>query len=66
MITRFLADPAATEALGARLAALLPPAALVYLRGPLGAGKTCLVRGLLRALGHSGTVRSPRSVPSAR
>ena len=59
MISLFLADPPATEALGARLAALLPPAATVYLRGPLGAGKTCLARGLLRALGHRGTVRSP-------
>ena len=59
MISRFLADPAATEALGAQLAALLPPTAIVYLRGPLGAGKTCLVRGLLRALGHQGIVRSP-------
>ena len=59
MIRRFLPDPAATEALGRNLAALLPPAATVYLQGPLGAGKTCLARGLLRALGHRGTVRSP-------
>ncbi len=58
-MSRFLADPAATEALGERLAAVLPPAALVHLQGPLGAGKTCLVRGLLRALGHQGAVRSP-------
>lgn len=59
MISRYLPDPAATEALGARLAGVLPPAAMVYLQGPLGAGKTCLVRGLLRALGHQGAVRSP-------
>jgi tRNA threonylcarbamoyladenosine biosynthesis protein TsaE len=55
-----LPDPAATEALGAALAAALPPGrALLTLAGELGAGKTTLTRGLLRALGVSGTIRSP-------
>ncbi|MDX1606983.1 MAG: tRNA (adenosine(37)-N6)-threonylcarbamoyltransferase complex ATPase subunit type 1 TsaE [Candidatus Competibacterales bacterium] len=54
-----LPDTAATEALGAALAARLPVPALVGLRGDLGAGKTTLVRGLLRALGHQGAVKSP-------
>lgn len=56
-----LADAAATEALGARLAAALTPhaGALVYLEGDLGAGKTTLARGLLRALGVQGAIRSP-------
>jgi tRNA threonylcarbamoyladenosine biosynthesis protein TsaE len=48
------------EALGARLAAgLASGGGLVFLHGPLGAGKTTLVRGLLHALGHGGSVKSP-------
>jgi tRNA threonylcarbamoyladenosine biosynthesis protein TsaE len=54
-----LPDAAATEALGAALAAGSAPGRVLHLRGDLGSGKTTLVRGLLRALGHAGRVKSP-------
>lgn len=56
----FLLDDAdATEALGGGLARTLPARAVVYLHGDLGAGKSTLARALLRALGVTGTIRSP-------
>jgi len=64
-----LADEAATLAFGAQLARGLMPGTCApaggpqgmtfYLEGDLGAGKTTLVRGVLRALGYDGRVKSP-------
>jgi len=54
-----LEDADATAELGARLARHLPQRAVVHLHGDLGAGKSTLARALLRALGVTGTIRSP-------
>lgn len=54
-----LDDDAATVGLGAALAAVSARGMTVFLSGPLGAGKTTLARGLIRALGFEGRVKSP-------
>src|SRR5574339_268615 len=54
-----LPDEAATLRLGAALAVGVAPGRTLHLSGELGAGKTTLVRGLLRELGHTGRVKSP-------
>ncbi len=65
---RFLDSEQATEAAGAAIARAaasllasgnLPAALMITLSGDLGAGKTCLARGVMRALGHRGPVKSP-------
>lgn len=68
-LTIDLPDEAATERLARRLAPLLcgshpvqtgrGAGGRVHLRGDLGAGKTTLVRALLRAAGVTGRIKSP-------
>ena len=45
--------------LGGKLAELFSTGGLIFLNGDLGAGKTTLVRGLLRSLAYQGIVKSP-------
>ena len=52
-------SPGETEALGAALAKLLWPGAVVAFTGDLGAGKTAFVRGMAQGLGVAGRVTSP-------
>lgn len=52
-----------TEALGAALAGVAPAPGsacrIIELRGELGSGKSTFARGALRALGATGTIKSP-------
>lgn len=62
MTTRFeidLVDEVAMLAFGERFAKLSEHPLVVFLHGQLGAGKTTLVRGILRGLGFTGHVKSP-------
>ena len=59
MLKTILPDENATLALGAAIARGIEPGLAVFLHGDLGAGKTTLVRGVLRGLGFEGRVKSP-------
>lgn len=54
-----LPDAGATEELGRRIAQMLRPGDVIALSGDLGAGKTTLARGVLKALGLRGEAPSP-------
>ena len=63
-VSHILADEAATMRAGeaiARAVTQLPDAVQLHVNlvGDLGAGKTTLVRGVLRGLGYAGRVKSP-------
>lgn len=58
--TIFVATAEAMEQLGAYLAGQCHQEnKVIFLHGNLGAGKTTLVRGMLAAFGHTGSVKSP-------
>jgi tRNA threonylcarbamoyladenosine biosynthesis protein TsaE len=59
MLELKLPNPAATLRLGEALAAGVAPGRVLFISGDLGAGKTTLVRGLLRGLGYAGRAKSP-------
>lgn len=61
-VTLTLATVADTEALGERIGGELGAGSVVVLAGPLGAGKTALVRGIGRGLGVAGPITSPTFV----
>lgn len=54
-----IAEESQLEAIALRFAERLRPPLVVYLEGPLGAGKTTFVRALAKALGYPGRVKSP-------
>tara|TARA_B100000795_G_C22630149_1_gene372306 strand:- start:247 stop:705 length:459 start_codon:yes stop_codon:yes gene_type:complete len=45
--------------LGESISAYLIKGLLIFLKGDLGAGKTTLARGIIKGLGHDGSVKSP-------
>ena len=59
MITREIETEQEMHSLAAEVARCCREQALIFLQGPLGAGKTTFVRGYLRQLGYTGTVKSP-------
>jgi tRNA threonylcarbamoyladenosine biosynthesis protein TsaE len=58
-VTLYLADEQAMSDFGARIARVTQGNGLIFLEGNLGMGKTTLSRGIIRGLGHVGSVKSP-------
>jgi len=59
VLRRYLPNAEASSRAGAALTPALGGGMIVTLSGELGAGKTTLVRGMLRGLGWMGPVKSP-------
>jgi len=58
-IELFLPDESASQALGHKLAQLISAPLVIFFHGALGAGKTTVIRSLLRELGIKGAIKSP-------
>tara|TARA_B100001175_G_scaffold314198_1_gene323091 strand:- start:935 stop:1399 length:465 start_codon:yes stop_codon:yes gene_type:complete len=58
-ISVFLENEKSTSELGLKLSKRLTFGLLLFLKGELGTGKTCLVRSILISLGYEGNVKSP-------
>jgi tRNA threonylcarbamoyladenosine biosynthesis protein TsaE len=56
---RHCENDSATQAAGVAFAAVLRPGDIVFLTGPLGAGKTTFTKGIARGLGVQDRVTSP-------
>ena len=54
-----IVDAGHMEDFGIALSKVVQPGKLIYVSGELGAGKTTLIRGVLKGCGHTGTVKSP-------
>ena len=52
-------SPEETMAIGRQIAGILKKGSILALRGPLGAGKTCLVKGIARYLAVEEEITSP-------
>lgn len=57
--TQRLLDENATHSVGEKLADIVSAPLFISLSGPLGAGKTALIRAMLRRLGVTGAIKSP-------
>lgn len=55
----YIRDAASMEKVGKRLARVGLQQGVLFIHGELGAGKTTLVRGMLRGLGATGPIKSP-------
>lgn len=58
-LSLYCPDVLATEELGLCLSGLLEAPLIIHFRGEIGAGKTTLIRALLRGLGVTGSIKSP-------